>query len=378
MESDDTIEKAVIVGGGLAGLTAAYELKRAGIAARIFDKDDKIGQTWLDRHPQLSLNTHRSVSHLPHLQYPRGTPAFPRRTDVAVHLQEFARRHDLSVEHGVTVSDIRRTDDCFTMQINAASVRARNVVIATGRDRYPVMPILQGGDGYRGLLIHSSQFGDAKQYEGKRVLVIGGGNSGFDVLNHLSRVRPAQTWVSVRSGSTILPKRLHGIAVHRLSPLVAALPSKVADVSIALTQFLAFGSLADTGLPAAHKGAATRLSNEQIAIPVDDGAIRSIRDGRTKVVSEVLGFSGDMVSLADGTSIDPEIIIAATGYGAGLGSLIPALDGTEGVSIRQSNAYEGLWFVGMTPGLISYFHNVRRESRQIAIAIRARRYRQFT
>ena len=63
MESDDTIEKAVIVGGGLAGLTAAYELKRAGIAARIFDKDDKIGQTWLDRHPQLSLNTHRSVSH---------------------------------------------------------------------------------------------------------------------------------------------------------------------------------------------------------------------------------------------------------------------------------------------------------------------------
>jgi hypothetical protein len=160
--------------------------------------------------------------------------------------------------------------------------------------------------------------------------------------------------------------------------LVAALPSKVADVSIALTQFLAFGSLADTGLPAAHKGAATRLSNEQIAIPVDDGAIRSIRDGRTKVVSEVLGFSGDMVSLADGTSIDPEIIIAATGYGAGLGSLIPALDGTEGVSIRQSDAHEGLWFVGMTPGLISYFHNVRRESRQIANAIRARRYRQFT
>jgi hypothetical protein len=154
-------------------------------------------------------------------------------------------------------------------------------------------------------------------------------------------------------------------------------PAAASDLAINLIQRMAFGDVGKLGLPTSTKGAATRLRSEQIAIPVDDGAIRSIKDGKTLVVSEVSRIDGAYVKLRSGTLIEPDIIISATGYSAGLESLLGGLGVVDGVGNpdRRGNgtrsSIPGLFFAGMTPGLVSYFHNADKEGREIARAISA-------
>nr|WP_037112322.1 NAD(P)/FAD-dependent oxidoreductase [Rhizobium sp. 2MFCol3.1] len=370
-------EKAVIIGAGLSGLSVAYQLVRRGISPLLLDQGVSVGDTWRSRHPQLSLNTHRSVSHMPGFTYPDKTPAFPRRDDVVRHLGDFARKHEFRVRNGVEVVSVAQ-DGVFSVQTMEETVFARNVIVATGRDRRPVEPAIDGFDTFSGQKNHSSAFGDATAYAGKRVLVIGGGNSGFDIVNHLARVPGTRIWLSVRSGSAILPKRFNGLAVHRFSPLMDIFPAVLSDLAINLIQKMAFGNVSELGLPRETRGAATRLRNEQIAIPVDDGAIRSIKEGKTLVVSPVSRIDGKYVKLRDGTLIEPDIIISATGYSAGLESLLGGLGVVDAVgnAVRRGNgsgsSIPGLFFAGMTPGLVSYFHNAGKEGRDIARVISAR------
>ena len=99
--------------------------------------------------------------------------------------------------------------------------------MATGHERLPAIPDWPGREGFAGELIHAARFGRADRFRGKRVLVVGAGNSGTDVLNHLVRQETAALWVSVRNGPTVLPTRVLGIPLQLLSPLMAPLPAKV-------------------------------------------------------------------------------------------------------------------------------------------------------
>lgn len=377
MEAQANVERVVIVGAGLAGLTVAYHLKRLGIKNLILDKGGEIGASWSARHQQLTLNTHRSVSHLPGLQYQSGTPAFPKRDDVVRHLESFAQRHAFPIRFNVDVTGISKAGSCFVITSSTGPVFAEHVVIATGRDHDPRWPQIRGVETFTGQRIHASDFGDVKQYAGKRVLVVGGGNSGFDILNHLCRVDTEEVWLSVRSGSAVLPKRLRGIAVHRLSPLMDMLPSAFADLAIGFTQRLAFGNIQSFGFPKPGRGAATRLRCDHIAIPVDDGAMGAIKAGRIAVVREVDRVVGGTVYLAGGDIVEPDILIAATGYGPRLGCTLGDLSVLDAKgnpilgSDNVSSSVPGLWFSGMTPGLVSYFRSVDREAGKIAAAVAA-------
>ena len=124
---------------------------------------------------------------------------------------------------------------------------ARAVVVASGRDRAPWMPQWPGMEQFGGRLIHAADFGDPQDYAGRSVLVMGAGNSGFDVLNHLIGVKTGPVWLSARHAPAILPKRIVGIAVHQLSPILAALPVRAADALVSLLQWMMFGHLSATG-----------------------------------------------------------------------------------------------------------------------------------
>ncbi len=375
MSSDERIHEAVVIGAGLAGLTCAYMLKKRGIDAILLEKDPDIGRSWATRHPKLTLNTHRDLSSLPEMKYPPGTAAFPKRDAVVAHLQAFARLHLFNINFGVEVGSVSKSNGHFIVTTKHGQIFARNVIIATGRDANPVLPAWPGLNEFQGTVIHAADFGDAGEYVGRSVLVVGGGNSGFDILNHLSRVNTGQIWFSVRRGPSILPKRLGGFALHRLSPVMEMLPTQCVDLLIASTQFLAFGKRSKLGFPAGRADAATRLANEQIAIPVDDGCVAAIKAGRIMVVPAVAEFTRNGVRLADGREVVPDVVIAAAGYASSLPHLlktIPVLD-EHGYPIRKDDAVShtesGLWFIGMTPTLTSFFRQTRREACQIAAKI---------
>ncbi|TIU62104.1 MAG: FAD-binding protein, partial [Mesorhizobium sp.] len=134
------LDGTIVVGGGAAGLAAAHALTMAGVTTRILEREQRLAEPWHRRHDNLHLNTHRDLSSLPGVSYPAGTPAFPHRSAVARHLNEFAETHRLPVAFGVEVDEIEFRGDHWLLRTSEGLKAARYVVIATGRDRQPFIP----------------------------------------------------------------------------------------------------------------------------------------------------------------------------------------------------------------------------------------------
>ncbi|WP_376774932.1 flavin-containing monooxygenase [Mesorhizobium silamurunense] len=366
------LEGAIVIGAGAAGLAAAYALIEAGVATEVLEREGRLAEPWYHRHENLHLNTHRDLSTLPGVSFPKGTPAFPHRSAVIRLFNDFAQTHRLPIAFGIVVRELVFRGDHWLVNTNAGPRAARHVVIATGRDRQPFIPAWKGMKGFSGKIVHSAHFGRAGDYTGKKVLVVGAGNSGFDALNHLSGVETGQMWLSARNGPSLLPKRIGKIAVHRFSPVMASLPSRLADAVMAATQRLVFGDLRKFGLPPAPSGGASRLGSDYTAIAADDGAVDAIKAGRIIVVPQVKEFSHDGVVLENGQAIAPDIVIAATGYRTGLETMVGRLGVLDAKGVPLFNGagsdpkLPGLWFTGMRPSIRGCFANARIQGAAIA------------
>lgn len=377
MHGTRIFDGAIVIGAGAAGLAAAHALIEAGVPVRLLEKEERIGEPWRRRHHDLHLNTHRSLSSLPGVEYPAGTPAFPDKSVVVDHLDQFRSHHRLPIEFGVCIDEVAFNGGHWTIATNMGARTAAHVVIATGRDRTPYIPPWKGMADFRGPIIHSADFGNAGDYAGKKVLVVGAGNSGFDALNHLAGVETSAIWLSARHGPTLLPKRIFNIPVHLMSPYVARLPVRLADALLRATQRMAFGDLTRFNLPAAYAGGASRLADDHVAIASDDGAVDAIKAGKIEVVTEIGQFTRDGVILVNGERVRPDVVIAATGYRTGLEQMVGKLGVLDAKGFPLFNGADhdqrlpGLWFTGMRPSIRGCFANARLQARAIAAAIKA-------
>ena len=327
---------------------------------------------WRRRHPQLCLNTHRSLSHLAGLRFPKSAGAFPARDTVIRYLEDYARLVGVPIEHGVEVQRIDQTTGGWLVETAAGRMAAAHVVVATGRESVPFVPDWPGSDSFTGTLRHAADFGDIAQYRGRRVLVVGAGNSGTDVLNHLVRAKTRSLGVSVRHGPAIAPSRIFGFPTQRTAPLLEMMPAPVADRALKDMQRLAFGDLARLGLPQHTAGGATRLRKGGITPAVDDGFIAALKAGRVHVLPAVDRFEGADVITVDGRRIETDIVIAATGYRTGLEPMLGHLNVLDGEGRPLANGAlaidhcPGLWFIGMRPSLSGFFRAARRDGQAIA------------
>lgn len=377
---DDTVPVDVaIIGAGAAGLSTAHAVKTAGLTVRVLEKSREIAGPWRRRHPQLRLNTHRALSALPGMPMPRNAGTFPDRDTVVRYLVDYARWIDVPISFGVGVDRIDRSGDGWMVRTTQGLLRAGAVVVATGRDRYPHMPDWPGKDSFAGRLIHSAEFGDAGQYVGKRVLVVGAGNSGSDLLNHLVRVDTEALFVSVRHGPTVFPCRVFGFPMQRMSPFMEKFPLAVADRMLRDTERLVLGNLSAYGLPRYPAGGVSRMIESGVAPAIDDGFVAALKAGWLNVVPSVERFDAMGVNLVGGRHLEADVVIAATGYRTGLEPMVGHLDVLDdsGVPIvnggRTADHCPGLWFIGMRPTLSGYFRAACRDSQQIATAIAAQR-----
>ena len=368
-------DRVVVIGAGASGLAAAEALRGRGIPVRIIEQANRAGEAWYHRHPQLRLNTHRQLSALPGLAIPKAAGAFPSRDSIIHYLGDYAARLDAPIDYGVEVTRIDRTRSGWVVTTRAGDYHARHVVVATGYARVPTMPAWKGRERFDTPRIHAADFGDLAHYRKRKILVVGAGNSGTDILNHLATIETDQVWVSVRHGPVIFPVRLFGIPMQRLSPLFAVMPVRVADTLLALTETLAFGNLATWGLRKHPQGGITRLLDTGTAPAIDQGFVAALKAGKVTIVPEIEGFETTRVRLIDQQTIEPDIVIAATGYHTGLRSILGHLDVLDGSGVpkihgdAQMDAYPGLWFTGMQPRLTGFFHLAGSTARKIALAI---------
>lgn len=202
-----TIDVAVI-GGGQAALAAGFFLRRTSLSYVLLDDRPGPGGAWRHGWPSLRLFSPARWSSLPGWLMPAGSDAYPTRDETLDYLAAYEERYALPVVRPVRVLATHADGDRLRVVTDSGDVNAGAVISATGSWGAPVTPSFEGADDFRGRVLHSAQYAGPQEFEGQRVLVVGGGNSGAqifaDLLDH-ARV----SWVT-REPPTFLPDEVDG------------------------------------------------------------------------------------------------------------------------------------------------------------------------
>lgn len=200
--------RVIVIGGGQAGLAMGYYLRRTELSWLILDAQPEPGGAWRRTWDGLRLFSPARFSSLPGWLMPSGTDEYPTRDEAVRYLAEYEARYGLAVERPVRVRAVRREGGRFRIDTDGGAWTADAVVSATGSWANPVLPPIPGREVFRGVQIHSAEYRSPDDFAGKRVLVVGGGNSGAQVLAEVSRVADA-TWVTLAE-PRFLPDHVDG------------------------------------------------------------------------------------------------------------------------------------------------------------------------
>jgi putative flavoprotein involved in K+ transport len=362
-------EQVVIIGAGPAGLAAAWAIRHAGIDPLVLERA-AVAAAWRSRHDQLRLNTHRMFSHQPGSRIARRCGPYPARDDYIAYLEQYA--DGMRIRLGTAAVRVDRAGRGWELDLGGRSISTVHVVVASGPDAEPVMPIWPGMASFTGQLMHSGQFRSTSEMAGLDVLVVGPGNSGVDLLNHLVRSEAGTLWLSARSGMNLAPQRLAGIPLHPVSLAFRRLPLRAQDATLRVIQRVAFGNLAEYGYPRSELGAFTRIEADGVTVAVDDGFVRGLKAGRVTMKPSVDRLDGSTVWFADGSACAPDVVICATGYRADLSSLVGHLVRLDEHGLPPytgpvaSHEHPGLWFFGLDRSIYGHMHVHRPQARQLA------------
>jgi cation diffusion facilitator CzcD-associated flavoprotein CzcO len=374
----------VVVGAGPAGLAAAGALARRGVRATVLEAGEAVGWAWRRHYPFLRLHTTRRDSSLPGRPLPAGPDRYPGRNEVARYLEDYARWLGPDLRLRSPVRRVRPREGVWEVAKDAAVLRARHVVVAAGFNRRPVVPELPGEADFGGPVLHSVRWDELGEVAGRRVLVVGLGNSGADLVEALCRAgarvavavrRPLhlvplemggvnwRTWYRVAPGLAFLAGRLGGPALRRLAPHAAA-------AFWCAVHRARFGDLEGLGLRL-QRPAELLAHWHARRPPLTSGPfLERIRGGEVRVLPAVVGLESGAARLADGGRHPCDALVLATGFRPALEELLPpeALPEPGGwPPDGRPGPLPGLWFCGYLPELL----RIRRAARRIARSVAA-------
>jgi cation diffusion facilitator CzcD-associated flavoprotein CzcO len=340
--------EAVVVGAGPAGLAAAAELGRRGVRALVLERSDAVAASWRGRYDRLRLNSSRWTSQLPGARYPRGTGVFPPRDDVVRYLEHYAS--SLDVRLNTSVERIDRDGDAWRLQTSNGEIAALHVIVAAGYEHTPHIPAWPGREAYSRRLLHAAEYRNPAAFQGADVLVVGPGCSGMEIAHDLATGGAGRVRLAVRTSPNILLRSVLGPLLGRV---VLKLGTARADTVMRAVQRRTIGDLAPYGLPLPEEGMASRLERLGVAPAIiDKPTIRAIKDRRIEIVAAVERLGGADVGLVDGSWIEPDALIAATGYRTGLEPMVRhlgVLDERGIPHVTSGEAAPGLRFIGYIP-----------------------------
>jgi hypothetical protein len=337
----DRGDNVCVIGAGASGLPAIKNLKEHGFGVDCFERETGVGGAWNWRHDRSPVYAStRLISSKPFTQYPDfpmpdSWPDYPHHSQVLSYLERYADHFDLRqhIWFGTEVVDVvPAEDDKWDVTTRGArggaerTQRYAGLVIANGHNWSPKLPSYEGLDGFAGRVIHASAYKDAAQLRGKRVLVVGAGNTGCDIAVEAAQ-QAVHCWHSSRRGYWYAPKYALGRPADQLNDLVLALrlPLRLRQWLFHRTMKMTVGDLTRFGLPKPdHKVYESHpIANSQLVYYVGHGAITPVPD--------VARFHRSAVELTDGRTIEPDLVVLATGYLPRFDFIAPeALDTDQG------------------------------------------------
>ncbi len=365
-----------VIGGGPGGLAAAHALHARGVRAVVLEKSDAVGASWRRHYDRLRLHTTRRLSALPGLPMPRRFGRWVARDDVVRYLEKYAEVHALEIVTGVEVTRVERNPD-GTWLLRATGGReltAGAVVVATGYNHTPNIPDWPGRDTFTGDLSHASAYRNPEPYTGRDVLVVGIGNTGAEIAVDLVEGGAERVRLAVRTAPHIVRRSTAGWAAQYSAVLVRRLPVALVDRIARPMARLSVPDLSAHGLPRPTSGLYSRVNEG--SIPVQDvGIIDAVRKGKVEIVAAVEKFEDGKVVLADGSRVQPDAVIAATGYRRALEGLVGHLDVLDGRGkpvvhgARSPRNAPGLYFTGFTNPISGMFRELALDAEKIAKAV---------
>lgn len=334
----------LVVGAGPAGLATSGELTRRAIDHVVLEQGDRVGYTWENLYDSLTLHTGKHMSSLPGMPFPASTPLFPPRRTFLDYLHRYAETFRLPVKTGRPVTAVERAGGRWVVRAPGDTFEAPLLVIATGIISNPYAPEFAGRARFRGRVIHSVAYRRPDPFRGRRVLVVGVGNSGGEISAELAAAG-ARVTISVRSGAIAVPRELFGIPIQYFACVTAKLPRPVQRAIIAMV-----GKISElvVGPPALPRPRATPCPDVPlIGFHLPD----AIRKGVIRVRGGIAEFTEDGIRFADGVTDPFDDVILATGYRAALGMLRELIRVDEcGFALRKGRVasldHPGLYFVG--------------------------------
>ncbi|MFF3327445.1 ArsO family NAD(P)H-dependent flavin-containing monooxygenase [Streptomyces sp. NPDC002889] len=288
--------QVVVIGGGQSGLAAGYHLRRLGVDFVVLDAQSTPGGAWQHTWDSLRLFSPAAYSSLPgRLMPPQPGEAYPGAQHVVDYLADYEKRYELPIQHGVRAHAVHRDGAFLRVETDNGSWRARAVISATGTWSRPFLPTVPGRSVFQGVQLHTVEYRNPQEFAGRRVVVVGGGNSGAQIAADLA-YDTELTWATQRE-PRFLADDIDGRVLF--------------DVATARRRALDEGS-SDAG------GVASL--GDIVAVP----PVRQARDaGLLKWSPMFARLTRHGVAWADGTTAEADAVIWCTGFRPVLSHLAP-------------------------------------------------------
>jgi len=358
-----------MVGAGPAGLAIAACLKKAGAPFLLIEKSPKLGWAWRNHYERLHLHTVKEHSGLPYFPFPKDFPRYVPRDKVVEYLDQYAAEFGIEPKCGVEVKWIRRSDDKWNVETSAGDYTADRVVICTGYNRRPLRPSWPGQDRFQGEILHSHDYRNGEPFRGRRVLVVGIGNTGGEIAIDLHE-HGAEPSICVRGPIHIVPRDALGTPTQVTSIMLDKLPEPIgARVSKFLQRLLA-EDLSQYGIRYRDTSPLLDVNREGRVPLIDVGTVGLIKEGRLKVAPGIERFTENTIVFADGQEHPFDAVILATGYRPGLDDFLEnaeALVDDRGYpKALDGPAAPGLYFLGFKNPVSGFLRQINIDARALA------------
>ncbi|MQQ07797.1 SidA/IucD/PvdA family monooxygenase [Epibacterium sp. SM1979] len=419
----DTQPYTVIIGGGQGGIALGARLRQLGVPTIVLDKHERPGDQWRSRYKSLCLHDPIWYDHLPYIKFPDNWPVFTPKDKVGDWLEMYTKVMEINYWSKSEVTNARfdEASGTWIVEVNRdgenVTLRPTQLIFATGMSGKMNMPTFPGMEDFNGQIQHSSQHEGPDDWTGKKVVVVGSNNSAHDISAALWEADADVTMVQRSSTHIVRSDTLmdiglgglysedaldNGVTTEKADMIFASLPYRIMhEFQIPLydqmrerdADFYAGLEKAGFKLDWGDDGSGLFMKylRRGSGYYIDVGASQLIIDGEVKLAQgQVDHFVSDGIVLGDGTKLEADLVVMATGFGSMNGWVADLIDqetadkvgkvwGLGSDTTKDPGPWEGeqrnMWKPTQQPNLWFHggnLHQSRHYSLYLALQLKAR------